>query len=255
MKIVIIEDEKLTAKDLARTILAVDEEIEISKTLHSVEEAKEYFDHKPEVDLIFSDIQLGDGLSFDIFEHSTISAPIVFCTAYNEYALRAFSTVGLDYILKPFSKQSVAASLEKYQKLKEHMSAKVESKPEILNLLKAQLFPQKKIGSIIVQKGDKIIPIEAEQIALLYIENESVYARLFDGSSLNINQKLDKLEEQLSPQFFRANRQILVNRKAVKNASHHFNRKIEVHLEIPFSEQILIGKLKITAFLEWLSEN
>jgi two-component system, LytTR family, response regulator LytT len=110
-----------------------------------------------------------------------------------------------------------------------------------------------KSSSIIMQQGDKIIPINSDNIALFYIEDDYVFAYTFEGKKHLLSQKLDKLETQFSTTFFRANRQFLVNRKAVRDASHHFNRKIEINLTIPFSEQIIVGKLKITAFLEWLA--
>jgi two-component system, LytTR family, response regulator LytT len=254
MKIVIIEDEKLTAKDLARTILAVDQDIEILTILYSVEEAIEYFATKPKIDLIFSDVQLGDGLSFEIFEKIQNQVPIIFCTAFNEYALDAFKTTGIDYLLKPFSQTTVKKALQKFQMLKGTVSPAKTDLTDMLSVLRNQLYPSKS-SSIIIQQGDKIIPLESDKIALFYIEDNYVFAYTFDGKKHILTQKLDNLESTFSNQFFRANRQFLVNRKAVKDASHHFNRKIQVNLSIPFEEQILVGKLKVTAFLEWLAGN
>jgi DNA-binding LytR/AlgR family response regulator len=118
MKIVIIEDEKLTAKDLAHTIRTVDPEVNILATLGSVEEGLNFFRQEIEVDLIFSDIQLGDGLSFELFEQLDLRTPIVYCTAFDKYALEAFKTFGVDYILKPFSQETVAQALEKFSLLR-----------------------------------------------------------------------------------------------------------------------------------------
>jgi two-component system, LytTR family, response regulator LytT len=252
MKIVIIEDEKLTAKDLSRTIQGIDEDAEIIAILPSVEEATEYLLVNKNIDLIFSDIQLGDGLSFEIFEKVQNQIPVIFCTAFNEYALEAFKTVGIDYLLKPFSKSSVSKALEKYNQLRERMTPPKEDLSSLMNILKNQMNPTKS-SSIIMQQGDKIIPINSDNIALFYIEDDYVFAYTFEGKKHLLSQKLDKLETQFSTTFFRANRQFLVNRKAVRDASHHFNRKIEINLTIPFSEQIIVGKLKITAFLEWLA--
>jgi two-component system, LytTR family, response regulator LytT len=252
MKIAIIEDEKLTAKDLSRTIQGIDEDAEIVAILPSVEEATEYLLANKDIDLIFSDIQLGDGLSFEIFEKVQNQIPVVFCTAFNEYALEAFKTVGIDYLLKPFSKSSVSKALEKYNQLRERMAPPKEDLSGLMTLLKNQINPSKS-SSIIMQQGDKIIPLNSDTIALFYIEDDYVFAHTFEGKKHLLSQKLDKLETQFSTTFFRANRQFLVNRKAVRDASHHFNRKIEINLTIPFSEQIIVGKLKITTFLEWLA--
>ena len=254
MKIVIIEDEKLTAKDLAKTINVVEPDFEIAAVLHSVEDAIDFFKTKPEIDLIFSDIELGDGLSFEIFKKLQISTPIIFCIAYNQYALEAFKAVGIDYLLKPFSKHSVGKAIEKFYLLKGKQTKQENEFSDLMSLIKNQLNPNRN-PSVIIQQADKIIPLDAAKIALFYIEDDNVFALTFDKSKHLLNQKLDVLEKQFSPTFFRANRQFLVNRKAVKDASHYFNRKIVINLHFPFQEQIVVGKLKVTAFVEWLANN
>lgn len=254
MKIVIIEDEKITAKDLAQTILEINSSIEILALLHSVEEAIDYFEKKPSVDLIFSDIQLGDGLSFEIFETIKNQIPIIFCTAFNEYALDAFKTVGIDYLLKPFTKTSVGKALEKYHAIKENFSHTDDTLSALMNTLKSHVNPNK-TASVIIQHGEKIIPLNIENIALFYIEDAYVFAYTFDKKSHLLSQKMEDLEKSFYPSFFRANRQYLVNRKAVKDASHYFNRKVIVNLIFPFKEQITVGKLKVTSFIEWLANN
>ena len=252
-KILIIEDESPTAKDLKNTILEIEPDAIVTDIVSSVEDGKEYLTKNPDVDLIFSDILLGDGLSFEIFDSLTTMIPVIFCTAYNEYALQAFKSFGIDYILKPFTKESVAIALQKFSKL----SARQRQKPkpeynDFFQQLRNQFQPVSK-PSIILHQGDKIIPLESEKIALFFIENDIVYAITFDQKKINTEYKLDLLEQKFSPHFFRTNRQYLINRKAVKQASQHFHRKLQVHLNIPFSETILVGKEKVTAFLDWLS--
>ncbi|MEL6593432.1 MAG: LytTR family DNA-binding domain-containing protein [Bacteroidota bacterium] len=254
MKIVIIEDEKLTAKDLARTIRSAEPEAEIIAMLPSVEDALEFFAEEHSIDLIFSDIQLGDGLSFEIFEQTNLKVPIIYCTAFNHYALEAFKTLGIDYLVKPFSTATVKQALEKYHTIKGEPQAEQEDYSALITMMKAQLRPQRKASSVIIQQGDKIIPLAVEKIALFFIEHDAVFAYTFEGKKHLLSQKLNELESKYNGPFFRANRQFLLNRKAVKDASHYFNRKIMVHLTIPFEEQILVGKLKVTAFLEWLAE-
>jgi two-component system, LytTR family, response regulator LytT len=254
MKIIIIEDEKLTAMDLSKTIKGIEPDVEIVALLHSVDEAIDFFMTKPELDLIFSDIELGDGLSFEIFEKVNNRTPIIFCTAFNDYALQAFKTVGIDYLLKPFSKYTVEKSLEKYHSLKEKLAPQEDSISNLMSLLRNQLFPTK-TPSVIMQQGDKIIPLEGDKIALFYIEENTVFAYTFDQKRHLLSQKLDVLEKAFHPTFFRANRQFLINRKAIKDASHYFNRKIVINLSVPFNEQIIVGKLKVTAFLDWLANN
>jgi two-component system, LytTR family, response regulator LytT len=250
MKIVIIEDEKLTAKDLAKTLKIVEPDIDIVAMLHSVEEAVDYLKTQPTIDLIFSDIELGDGLSFEIFEKMNTQTPIIFCTAYNQYALEAFKTVGIDYILKPFNKLAIEKTLLKFHAFKENFAAPKDDYADLLSALKQKIAPAN--PSVLIHQGDKIIPLNGKAIALFFIEDDYTFAYTLEGKKHLLSQNMDSLENTFAPDFFRANRQFLVNRKVVKDASHYFNRKIVVNLNIPFPEQILVGKLKVTAFTSWL---
>lgn len=253
MKIIIIEDEKLTAKDLAKTIEDIAPEIEIVSILQSVENAIAFLKTNPQLDLIFSDIELGDGTSFEIFEKLQLKIPIIFCTAYNQYALDAFKTYGIDYVLKPFSRQSIENALLKFQTIKEKLSSKEENYNDLMQVLKQKLNP--KSQSVIVHQGDKIIPLNTKDIALFYISNESVFAYTFQGKKYVVSQNMESLEHSFTPDFFRANRQFLVNRTAIKDASLFFNRKIVINLSIPFEEQIAVGRLKVSAFTDWLQNS
>ncbi len=253
MKIVIIEDEQVTAKDLALTIKEIEPEFEIVEILNSVEEAITYLNSHDSIDLIFSDIQLGDGLSFEIFEKTNNKIPVIFCTAYDEYALEAFKTFGIYYFLKPFTKETVQIALSKYHDLKERLQLPEENNfSEIIKQLKINLNPST-TPSIIIYEGDKIIPISSSKIAYFYIDNKSTYAQTFDNKRHLISQNMEYLERSLSPLFFRANRQYLLNRKAVIDASQFFNRKIVVNLNVHCDEKIIVGKVKITPFLDWLT--
>lgn len=252
MKIVIIEDEKVTAKDLKRTLLAVEPDVEIAALLHSVEEAIEYFKEHEDTDLIFSDIQLGDGLSFEIFKKMEHQVPIIFCTAYNDYFSEAFEATGIDYILKPFNKAAIEKALAKYAALEKRFTRNNENFKEQLSLLETRITPKK--SAVIIRQRDKIIPLESSAIALFFSENGYTYAYTFSQEKFVVNENLEVLENYFTPTFFRANRQYLVNRKAIIDATHFFNRKIMVNLNVPFKEQILVGKLKNTSFVEWLSQ-
>jgi two-component system, LytTR family, response regulator LytT len=252
MKIAIIEDEKPTAKDLAKTITGIEPDAEIVKLLHSVEEAVEYLSSNS-VDLIFSDIQLGDGLSFKIFEEVDNHAPVIFCTAFNEYALEAFKSAGIDYLLKPFSKTTVAKALEKYHKLKSTFAKPSQDFAQLLKEIERNIT--KKGSSIVIRQGDKIIPLDSASVALFFVENENTYAYTFEQKKFLVSEKLELLESTFAPNFFRANRQFLINRKAVKDAAQSFNRKIVVNLLVPFKEPIEIGKLKTREFMEWLARH
>ncbi len=252
MKVLIIEDEILTAKDLARTILIIDPDIEIMDTIQTVEDTINYLRNNPEPDLIFSDIQLGNQLSFDIFKKLKTNVPVIFFTAYNKYAIEAFKANGIDYILKPFTTDTISSALEKFQSLKEKFG---KTKDEISSIL--QNFEDnitKKNKAILVYIADKIIPIQISNIAVFYIENEITYAHTFESKQYIIYDKLDDLEKSNIYEYFRANRQILINRKAIKDVSNYFNRKLLINLTFAFKKQIIISKLRTSDFLRWLAK-
>jgi len=255
LRILIIEDELLTANDLALTLQKIDSEIQIVAIFSTVEESIHFLKSAPQIDVIFSDIQLLDGLSFKIFESVKVIVPIIFCTAFNQYALDAFNTNGIDYILKPFSNATVSKALEKFLLLKpkqpnESLSPDFQ---QLYKLLNQQVLPAKK--SVLVRHTDKIIPVEISDIALFYVEDQYTFACTFDLKNHLITEKLEELENRCGHSFFRANRQYLVNRKAIKDASQYFNRKLLINLTVGYKEQIIVGKLKTTQFLVWLANS
>jgi two-component system, LytTR family, response regulator LytT len=253
MKIVIIEDEQLTANDLVKTIQKINPDITTVALLYSVEDAIAWFKQNEHPDLIFSDIQLGDGLCFEIFKSMEITSPIVFCTAYDEYALTAFKTNGIDYILKPFDEESVSNALMKYNELEKRFSAKRNDLRALFELFESR--GNRKKGSLLVYYKDKILPIRISEIALFYIDNEITHLNTFDQKNYTVNNSLDELENIVGSDFFRVNRQYLIQRKAVKEAAQYFARSLSVTLTIPLKETIKVNKVKVPAFLTWLSEN
>lgn len=253
LKVVIIEDEKYTAKDLADTLKKIDSNIEIVDTLSSVEQAVAFFDTECAFDLIFSDIQLPDGLSFDIYKTVKLEVPIIFCTAFDKYALEAFDANGIDYLLKPFNKACVSKAIDKYMALRSNFQTPDSTLDKLIYKLEQQISLNQ--NSIIMHKGDKILPVKIDQIALFYLEDDYAFALTFDSKKHILTQSLEELESLCGNTFFRANRQFLINRRAIKDASRYFNRKILINLNVSYPEQILVGKLKTTLFLKWLANN
>ena len=251
MNIVIIEDEKITADELVGTITSVESDAKIVAILGSVKTAVSYFQNNAMPDLIFSDVQLGDGLSFEIFKASKISAPVIFCTAYDEYALKAFKTNGIDYILKPSTAQTVADALAKYRSLRQTFSDGKDQYKAVIEALINREAP--KSTSILVYQKDKILPLKLEIIALFYIADEVTHLLTFDAKTYSVNKNMEQLEQLSGNDFFRVNRQYLVNRKAVIDASRYFLRKLSVNISVPYNkEKILVSKEKIPQFLAWL---
>ena len=249
MKIVVIEDEKITADDLIENLLAVKPNYTIVKILKSISEALVFFQQQPEVDLIFSDIQLGDGLSFDIFKKVKINVPIIFCTAYNEYALEAFKANGIDYILKPFNIAEIKKAIEKFELLTNKNEVSINKLLEYLSIKQ----PTANNVSILVYQKDVIIPINNYDIAILQLNNGIVKLVTFNGTIYFTTQSLEEIEKLNLTFYFRANRQFVLHRKIVKDVVQHFNRKLLVRLAMPFDEEIFISKEKTPAFLAWLT--
>jgi len=222
-------------------------------TLSSVREAVDFFSQGGEPDLIFSDIQLGDGLSFEIFRTARVEAPIIFCTAYDEYALEAIKNNGIEYVLKPFTSETILRAIDKYTQLKKHFIPAEIDYEKLIRSITGGANPEKEAGSILVYYKDKILPIGLEEIALFYIDGEIIRLHCFNGKSYIVNQALDELEQLTKGDFFRVNRQYLVNRRAVMDANLYPPRKYVVNLTIPFKEALVVSKNRTAAFLQWLT--
>jgi two-component system, LytTR family, response regulator len=249
MNVIIIEDEVFSAEDLAGIIHEMNENINVLAILHSVKESIGFLKGRTDVDLIFSDIQLGDGLSFEIFKEVKIEAPIIFCTAFNEYALEAFKTNGIDYILKPFENKAVIQAINKYYQLKKYFSPTVFDYDALIRVLASN---RKEQGSVLVYYKDKVLPISLDEIALFHIEHETTRLLCFNNKTFIVDQPLDQLEKNCGDQFFRINRQFLVNRKVIKDATHYFPRKYVVNISMDFKETMVVSKNRTSAFLQWL---
>lgn len=250
MKIIIIEDEIKAAKSLANMIVKIRPSAVIEAHLQSIESAVSYLTQNEKPDLIFMDIQLSDGLCFEIFKTVKVNCPVVFCTAYGEYAMDAIKANGIDYLLKPFSQDELQDAFEKVENFKNFFQQTAQSDLDGL-LKKIGLDEGKK--SFLVFKNNKYTTIQTDQIAFIYIRNDSSTIMTFQGQEYSITQSMDQVQALLSAkQFFRLNRQYLINFTAVKEVEHYFARKLFVKLVIPSPEKLLIGKEKTSTFLSWL---
>jgi two-component system, LytTR family, response regulator LytT len=258
MKILIIEDEYITAEELERDIRDAAPESEIVARLESVEDALQFLKTQDAPDLIFSDIQLADGLSFEIFEQIAPPCPVIFCTAFDEYAIQAFNNNGIDYILKPFDRKNIALSLAKFKKLKTFFQGQSGTKTdndfnEQFQKLLTDLRPSAHRANFLVQHRGKYFPVATNDIAFFFTEHDTVWLVRMSGDKYVINQTLDELEKSLeTSQFYRANRQFILNFDVIKEFEPYFNRKLTIKLKIPTSEQLLISKEKATHFIRWM---
>lgn len=262
MKILIIEDEYITSEELKRDIEQARPDAQVVAQLESVEEALAFLKTEPTLDLIFSDIQLSDGLSFEVFEQITPPCPIVFCTAFDEYAIQAFNNNGIDYILKPFERKTIAASLSKFENMKTYFQGSTQDKTadkaedkfnQNLQKLLSDLRTNTHRSSFLVQFRGKYFPIATTDIAYFYTEHDNVWLVRMSGEKYPVNHKLDELEKSVDDtQFYRANRQFLINFDAIKEFEPYFNRKLSIKLKVPTTEQLLVSKEKATHFMRWM---
>lgn len=256
MNIVIIEDEIHTAWELRQMIESLWPEFKVLTVIDSVHAGLEWFSVHPAPDLIFSDIQLGDGLSFDIFKKVRIDCPVVFCTAYDEYAINAFQNNGIDYILKPITENSLQKSIAKIELLQK--TADKHKNQDILARLMKIAEAQTKVykHNFLVSFREKIIPLSVDEIAYFYYAYRNVQIYSLQSQIYLLSSSLDDLETVLDPRlFYRANRQFIVSRQAIKEVERYFDRKLQVSLCIPTEEPLIISKAKSQLFLKWLEND
>ena len=246
MRIVILEDETAAAINLRSILKRVAPEAEVVETLESVAEGIEWFRTHPAPDLLFADIHLADGESFRLFEAVEITAPVVFTTAYDRYALEAFRLDSIDYLLKPINEQSVLRALEKLRRL---TGLEIKEYGSRVKRLAAARSEQ----AFLLQLSDKIIPLHPDRIAYCYTANEKVTACDFDGRSYPLDKTLETLQTLLpEADFFRANRQFIVARRAVKEITVWFGSRLSLALTVQTPERIIVSKARSPEFKAWL---
>ncbi|MDF2189011.1 LytTR family DNA-binding domain-containing protein [Paraflavitalea sp. CAU 1676] len=256
MKVLIIEDEVQTARDLQRSIKALRPAFHIVDIIDSVESGLEWFDKNQQPDLIFSDIQLGDGLAFDIFKRVDIQCPVVFCTAYDQYAIQAFRNNGIDYLLKPLEEGLLEKCLNKLQHLLKKPASQ-EERPLLTALLKELQGTHKSYKStFLVTYRDKLIPVNVNDVLYFRVTGEVVDLCTKDNQQYRLVDSLDYIESLIDPSlFYRANRQYLVAFKAIREVETYIERKLLVHLIQPAADPIVVSKAKSSDFLAWMESH
>jgi DNA-binding LytR/AlgR family response regulator len=245
---VIVEDEKPSARRLQRMLENLG--VKVRTTLHSVEEARDWFLENQHPDLIFLDIQLSDGLSFEIFEDIEIKSPIIFTTAYDEYALQAFKLNSIDYLLKPIDDEELAAAVKKFQNNHQKRGVNV-SFNELKSLLNIPGSGFKKRFSI--QVGQHLKLIDVSEVVCFYSENKASYLHTSGNRSYLLNGSLDKLEPELDPErFFRVSRKFLIALEAIEDILTYSNMRLEVKLKDYNGEQIIVSRERVKDFKDWL---
>ena len=257
MKIAIIEDEPKIAESLKLILMEIDSSISVMKILSSVKSSVEWLRvNQSRCDLLFMDINLTDGLSFEIFNQIESNTPIVFLTAYDQYALDAFKVNGVDYILKPFDKTKIKQSLKKFKSLTQTGSnpLNAESLQHLLEVVASKTITNKR-KSYLVYHQDKLIPLAVDDISWFYKSNQVTYACTISNKKYVIDDALDKIQNEVSSvNFYRANRQFIVSKNAIENIAIYFNGRLIVNILPKPDEKIIVSKAKATDFKNWLSK-
>jgi DNA-binding LytR/AlgR family response regulator len=251
LKVLIIEDEAPAARRLAQLIKECKPNAEIVEQIDSVEGAIEWCGNNPLPDLAFMDIQLADGLSFEIFEAVEVKCPVIFTTAYDEYAIKAFKVNSIDYLLKPVDKNELLNAFEKYDELKTNNTPTIDITEIVKTFNKQQNFKTR----FLVKQGQRLIPVDAERIAYFFAEDKLVFMVTEDNHKYIVDYTLEQLEGELDPQhFFRANRKIITSMKAVKDIHLSFNGKLKIYLnpDLKKGEDIFVSRERASEFKNWI---
>jgi len=252
IRALIVEDEMLAAENLVKILKNIGN-LDIIDVLDSVNETVEWFNNNSTPEILFLDIHLADGSAFEIFDKTEVNCPVIFTTAYDEYALKAFKVNSIDYLLKPLERNAVLKALEKHRRLTSPSSGSGTDIQNLLSWFKKQ--SSYRSNFLIPAKGDKFIPLNTDDVFCFYIDYGTVKAVTSEGKSYTMDKTLDELSEMIHPaMFFRANRQYIISRKAIKDIDLWFNNRLSVNLKVTVPEKILISKARIPEFKLWFAE-
>lgn len=255
IKALIIEDEDPAAKRLMKLLKEIEPDIILDGPIDTVTQAVRYLQTNPQPDLLFLDIQLADSKSFAIFDQVKIDVPVIFTTAYDEYAIKAFELNSIDYLLKPVSLEKLKLSLEKFKKIRKYYNN--EDFTGQLKFLLQSFKPQPDEmykTRFLVNKGDELLPIPVEQIAYFYAEDKVVFLVTGENKKYLISYSLEELEQKLNPkEFFRINRQFISAIGAIHKVYHYFNYKLKLTLQPDPGTEVIVSKSRTTDFKNWMA--
>ena len=256
MKYLIIEDEPLAQQELVRMLKSLDSNFELLASIDSAKESINWLKNNAQPDIIFMDIHLSDNVCFEIFNHVNITAPIIFTTAYDQYAIEAFKTNGIAYLLKPIEEDELIVALKKFKTLTNvniELST-IHTQIQQLSSLNSQFSPQSTYKERLLAKiGDNYQHLQMSDIAYFYSEDHYTFVTTQDNQRYIINYTLDTLVEQLNPQhFFRISRQFILNINSIGSVAKHFNGRLKITIKPAFSDDIYVSRNRVQPFLAWL---
>ena len=252
MKVIIIEDEIPAANRLAKLLISCNDAIEVINKLDSVEASVRYLQTAPAVDLIFMDIQLADGISFDIFEQVKVTSPVIFTTAFDQYTLKAFKVNSIDYLLKPIDEVELQQSLQKHQQLYSKTGNNFSDKlVKMLQDINAVKYKER----LLIKRGQQLSYLKTDNTAYCYADGKLCYAVDFEAKKYLLESNLSELEEQLQPaNFFRINRHLLVNIEAVKKVHTWLGGRLKLEILPTTTAETVVSRERVNGFKEWLGK-
>ena len=250
MDVLIIEDEKIAANNLEKMLHQIDSNINVQSKIDSIEDSVKWLNNNT-TDLIFLDIHLADGLCFKIFERIEIKTPIIFTTAYDQYAIKAFKVNSIDYLLKPVEVQQLEQSLEKFKELHQAKNTKNIDFDALINFYTNQIQYQERF---IVRYAQKIKSINTNEIAYFYVKNENVFLCTKGNNNYPVDYSLDKLDNIINPKdFFRINRQFIVNISSIEKMYSLSKSRIKIELNPKPDTEIIVSYSRVSDFKKWLN--
>ncbi|WP_430815389.1 LytR/AlgR family response regulator transcription factor [Carboxylicivirga sp. RSCT41] len=255
MRVLIIEDEKPAVDNLKHLLNRYDSNIEVVGELDSIVSSVEWLSNPLNtVDLIFMDIHLSDGLSFEIFNKTQLNLPVIFTTAYNEYAIQAFKVNSIDYLLKPLDYDDLFRSMEKLESLRENLSS-ASQRLKLEELNEALLHYRKTYKErFMVKLGERIKSVTSDKIVLFYAEGRNAFILTTKGNRYIIDFKLEELEEMLNPAtFYRISRSFIVNINHIQDVLVHSNSRLKIQFEQAFEKEVVVSREKVSHFKNWFS--
>ncbi len=249
MKVLIIEDEKPAARRI-KSLLENTPGVSVVGVVESVKRGKEWFNTNPSPDLIFSDIQLGDGLSFEIFKELGIKTPIIFTTAYNEYALEAFKHNSIAYLLKPFVQEDINESIAKFKEFPNSSNINFNDLIAKIRGEHAKTYRNR----FLVEKGDQMISLQSNEVSYIYSEDKATLLKDLAGNRFFVRGSLDEIGQELDPRaFFRINRSMLVHHQSIDKISNYFGGTLKLELIPSFDGDVSVSRRRVSEFKDWLN--
>jgi DNA-binding LytR/AlgR family response regulator len=260
MKVLLIEDEELTARKLQRLLTEVEPDAEVVASVGSIEGSVDWLRKHDCPDLILMDIELSDGQSFEIFNRVPVPCPVIFTTAYDEYAIKAFRVNSIDYLLKPVKEDELRRALTKLQDMKQLLGGQAHTLPESIAKLLAELAPASAPrpayrDRFMIKQGQRLFSVDIADVAYFFTRTKMSFIKTSDGRELLVDYTLDELDTLIDPRrFFRLNRQIIAQLPAIDKVHLYFNNKLKIQLRPAFDEDVFVSREKAGEFKLWLGE-